>query len=853
MFRFTRTKPRFIQTRTRTHALSSSARPVNVAVVGATGAVGHELLQLLHSRNFPLSSLKLLASSRSAGQTIDFGGSSLVVESLSESSFDGIDIALFSAGSERSRQYAPAAVAAGAVVVDNSSAFRMEHSVPLVIPEVNPQALNEHQGIIANPNCSTIIMAVPVWALHKESRVRRIVVSTYQAASGAGAAAMRELEQQATDWARQDPLQTSIFGQQYLWNLFSHNTPIDPATGYNEEELKMVNETRKIFADNSIAVSATCVRVPTLRAHAMSINLSFELPMDYQNARQILANTAGVELMDDRTQNNFPTPLAASGQDPIMVGRIRADLSQAAGTGVELFAAGDQIRKGAALNAVQIAELLVKDDSLLLGKRPAGSDGSSSDGSSSGCSSSSCSSSGGSSSGAGRPVEVHKFGGAALGSAEAIRAVGMMLADQQQTGKSIAAVCSALFGVTNKLEEAVMFRSAGDSVALEATKLELGQLHRAAAEPLLPPAALDKYLQLVSRVLGHALRCDETTAGTAACKRSSDSVMHIGEVLSAELMAAHLSTSCGVRAECVSSGNIIRTDGVFGDATPDLTATKQLTQAIAQPILDAGTMVTIPGFFGASADGQVTTFGRGGSDLSATIVAHALNAQKVTLWKVETSKHHCGNEFGGWTQGLCGVVHCADLKRTIPHLSYKEASELARFGKKVLHHRTVQPVIDAQIPIAVRNLVEPSLKGSLISTQSAGRAGGATTITKCSFEHYESVRNADIALMHNFGSTASVVAVVGDEIAANRQLQDQVIRVLSRAFETAVVPAAVNQSPHSFCVILEQADAPAAVQMLHSLIFESEPRPASFRSHHSVQLRRPSEVVRMQQRCFRSR
>ena len=428
-----------------------------------------------------------------------------------------------------------------------------------------------------------------------------------------------------------------------------------------------------------------------------------------------------------------------------------------------------------------------------------------------------------------------------------------MLADQQQTGKSIAAVCSALFGVTNKLEEAVMFRSAGDSAALEATKLELGQSHRVAAEPLLPPAALDKYLQLVSRVLGHALRCDETTAGTAACKQSSDSVMHVGEVLSAELMAAHLSTSCGVRAECVSSGNIIRTDGVFGDATPDLTATKQLAQAIAQPILDAGTVVTIPGFFGASADGQVTTFGRGGSDLSATIVAHALNAQKVTLWKVETSKHHCGNEFGGWAQGLCGVVHCADLKRTIPHLSYKEASELARFGKKVLHHRTVQPVIDAQIPIAVRNLVEPSLKGSLISTRSSGQAGGATTVTKCSLEHYESVCNADIALTHNFGSTASVVAVVGDEIAANQQLQDQVIQLLSRAFETAVVPAAVNQSPDSFCVILEQEDAPAAVQMLHSLIFQSEPRPAAFRSHHSVQLRRPSEVVRMQQRCFRSR
>ena len=687
--------------------------------------------------------------------------------------------------------------------------------------------------------------------------MQRIVVSTYQAASGAGAAAMRELEQQATDWAQQDPLQTSIFGQQYLWNLFSHNTPIDAITGYNEEELKMVNETRKIFGDNSIAVSATCVRVPTLRAHAMSINLSFELPMDYQNARQILANTAGVELMDDRTQNKFPTPLAASGQDPIMVGRIRADLSQAAGTGVELFAAGDQIRKGAALNAVQIAELLVKDDSLL-GKRPACSDGASFSGSPSGGSSSSCSSSGGSSSdgsssGSGRPVEVHKFGGAALGSAEAIRAVGMMLADQQQTGKSIAAVCSALFGVTNKLEEAVMFRSAGDSAALEATKLELGQSHRVAAEPLLPPAALDKYLQLVSRVLGHALRCDETTAGTAACKQSSDSVMHVGEVLSAELMAAHLSTSCGVRAECVSSGNIIRTDGVFGDATPDLTATKQLAQAIAQPILDAGTVVTIPGFFGASADGQVTTFGRGGSDLSATIVAHALNAQKVTLWKVETSKHHCGNEFGGWAQGLCGVVHCADLKRTIPHLSYKEASELARFGKKVLHHRTVQPVIDAQIPIAVRNLVEPSLKGSLISTRSSGQAGGATTVTKCSLEHYKSVCNADIALTHNFGSTASVVAVVGDEIAANQQLQDQVIRLLSRAFETAVVPAAVNQSPDSFCVILEQEDAPAAVQMLHSLIFQSEPRPAAFRSHHSVQLRRPSEVVRMQQRCFRSR
>lgn len=331
----------------------------HLAIAGVTGAVGQEFLQLIKERGFPFNRLKLLASSRSAGKKIDFMGKTYTVEELTENSFDNVDIALFSAGGSISKKFAPIAAAKNCVVVDNSSAFRMDDNTPLVVPEVNPEQIKQHQGIIANPNCSTIIMNVPVWALHKTVPVKRIIVSTYQAASGAGAAAMAELEQQAKDWVNDDPITQDIFSRQYIFNLFSHNSDIDPETGYNTEETKMIKETHKIFSDNSIAITATCIRVPVLRAHCESINLTFAEPITEKQAKDILESAPGITVVDDRTNNIFPEPLTASGKDDIFVGRIRQDQSQPNNRGLELFIAGDQIRKGAALNTIQIAELLL--------------------------------------------------------------------------------------------------------------------------------------------------------------------------------------------------------------------------------------------------------------------------------------------------------------------------------------------------------------------------------------------------------------------------------------------------------------------------------------------------------------
>ncbi|EDQ87281.1 uncharacterized protein MONBRDRAFT_33451 [Monosiga brevicollis MX1] len=333
-------------------------RQPNVAIAGVTGAVGQEFLACMEKRNFPFNKLKLLASERSAGKKITYKGQTYVVEALTENSFEDVDIALFSAGGSQSRQYAPAAVKAGTIVIDNSSAFRMDPKVPLVIPEVNPQAAYRHNGIIANPNCSTIIMAVAVYPIHQAAGVRRASVATYQAASGAGAAAMAELEQQARDWVEGQPLTQDIFGRQYIWNLFSHNSKIDPSTGYNEEEVKMMRETTKIFDDDSIRVTATCIRVPVLRAHCEAINLTLNEPLSEDQARAILAKAPGITIHDNRADNSFPEPLMASGIDDVLVGRIRADLSQE--NGLEMFVAGDQLLKGAALNAVQIAELLIE-------------------------------------------------------------------------------------------------------------------------------------------------------------------------------------------------------------------------------------------------------------------------------------------------------------------------------------------------------------------------------------------------------------------------------------------------------------------------------------------------------------
>ncbi len=329
---------------------------VRVALLGATGAVGTELLELLQTRNFPLADLKLLASPRSAGRTISFQGENLPVEVVTEKSFDGIDVVLASAGGGTSKAWASIAVERGAVVIDNSSAFRMNPDVPLVIPEVNPEAAATHQGIIANPNCTTILMAMAVWPLHQVQPVQRIIAATYQSASGAGMRAMEEVKAQARAILQGETPPTECFPYPLAFNLFPHNTPMNEQ-GYCEEEMKMVNETRKIFQASELKISATCVRVPVLRAHSEAINLEFAQPMPVAKAREILGNAPGVKLVEDWEANYFPMPIDATGRDEVLVGRIRQDLSHPCG--LELWLCGDQVRKGAALNAVQIAELLV--------------------------------------------------------------------------------------------------------------------------------------------------------------------------------------------------------------------------------------------------------------------------------------------------------------------------------------------------------------------------------------------------------------------------------------------------------------------------------------------------------------
>ena len=337
----------------------------NVAIMGATGAVGTELLALLEERNFPIKSLKLLASSRSAGKQIDFKGEALTVEETSAEAFKDVDIVLASAGGSTSKKWVQAIVDAGALMIDNSSAFRMDESVPLVVPEVNPDDAKEHQGVIANPNCTTILMAVALWPLHQIQPIRRIIVATYQSASGAGARAMEEVRQQAQAILDGKTPPTESFPYPLAFNLFPHNTPLNEQ-GYCEEEMKMVNETRKIFGVSDLRVSATCIRVPVLRAHSEAVNLEFEQPFSVSEAREAIAQSKGVTLKEDWEANYFPMPIDASGEDDVLVGRIRQDLSHP--NGLELWLCGDQIRKGAALNAVQIAELVVAKQWL---KKPA--------------------------------------------------------------------------------------------------------------------------------------------------------------------------------------------------------------------------------------------------------------------------------------------------------------------------------------------------------------------------------------------------------------------------------------------------------------------------------------------------
>ncbi|XP_016501734.1 uncharacterized protein LOC107820046 [Nicotiana tabacum] len=359
-------RPRSIATSTSPFRVRMSLQEngPSVAVVGVTGAVGQEFLSVLSDREFPYRSLKLLASKRSAGKSMKFEDRLYTVEELTEDSFEGIDIALFSAGGSISKKFGPLAAQKGTIVVDNSSAFRMDENVPLVIPEVNPEAmahvkLGSGKGaLIANPNCSTIICLMAVTPLHRRAKVKRMVVSTYQAASGAGAAAMEELVQQTREVLEGKEPTCNIFNQQYAFNLFSHNAPVQP-NGYNEEEMKLVKETRKIWNDMDVKVTATCIRVPVMRAHAESVNLQFEKPLDEDTARDILKNAPGIIIIDDRASNRFPTPLEVSNKDDVAVGRVRRDVSQDGDYGLDIFVCGDQIRKGAALNAIQIAEMLL--------------------------------------------------------------------------------------------------------------------------------------------------------------------------------------------------------------------------------------------------------------------------------------------------------------------------------------------------------------------------------------------------------------------------------------------------------------------------------------------------------------
>ena len=333
------------------------SKSYNVAVAGATGAVGIEMIKTLEKRNFPVANLKLLASARSAGKTLKFKGEDVVIEEMKADSFKGVDIALFSAGGDISKQFRNDVVNAGAVMIDNSSAFRMEDGVPLVIPEVNPEDIKKHNGVIANPNCSTIIMLVAVAPLHRAKKLRRLVAATYQATSGAGAKGMEELQIQTRQLLDGQPIEPKAFAHRIGFNLIPHIDSFMP-NGYTKEELKMLNETRKMLHDDSIQISCTCVRVPVLRAHSESLNLEFAEEITPEEARAILSAAPGVTVVDDPENKVYPMPVDATEQYNILAGRIRQDISRNDRRGLDIFVSGDQVLKGAALNAVQIAELL---------------------------------------------------------------------------------------------------------------------------------------------------------------------------------------------------------------------------------------------------------------------------------------------------------------------------------------------------------------------------------------------------------------------------------------------------------------------------------------------------------------
>jgi aspartate-semialdehyde dehydrogenase len=337
-------------------AAHAGQRSLSVAIVGATGAVGGELIRVLEARGTPVRSLRLLASARSAGRTLDFHGQPVAVEALGDDSFEGVDLALFAADADTARAYAPRARAAGALVVDNSSAFRMDLDCPLVVPEVNLETLAHHRGIVANPNCTAIILTVAVAPLQRRFGLRRLQVATYQAASGAGQPAMEELLASTEAYLAGRSYAPQVLPHPYAFNVFSHNDAVDLQNGYNGEELKVIAETRRILGSGTLPVGVTCVRVPVLRAHTLAVTAELDAPVPPAAVREALEEAAGVRVVDDRAANHFPMPCEAQGQGDVLVGRIRRDLGDHSGRSVALLLAGDQLLKGAALNAVQIAE-----------------------------------------------------------------------------------------------------------------------------------------------------------------------------------------------------------------------------------------------------------------------------------------------------------------------------------------------------------------------------------------------------------------------------------------------------------------------------------------------------------------
>jgi aspartate-semialdehyde dehydrogenase len=328
-----------------------------VAVVGATGAVGNEMIYTLEQRDFPVEKLRLFASERSVGKTLEYKGEEIAVEALTEDSFKGIDIAIFSAGGSRSKEWAPVAAKSGCVVVDNSSQWRMDPEVPLVVPEVNPDDIKKHKGIIANPNCSTIQMVVVLKPIHDEAKIKRVVVSTYQAVSGTGKKAMDELMEQSRDILSFKDPQIQVYPHQIAFNILPH-IDVFLESGYTKEEMKMVNETKKIMGDDSIQVTATTVRVPVFKGHAESLNIQTEKKLTPNEARAVLSKAPGIVVYDAPEKNIYPMPVDVADKDETYVGRVRED--DTVEYGLNMWIVADNLRKGAALNAVQIAEKLIE-------------------------------------------------------------------------------------------------------------------------------------------------------------------------------------------------------------------------------------------------------------------------------------------------------------------------------------------------------------------------------------------------------------------------------------------------------------------------------------------------------------